>query len=500
MQEWEEETLVAMRAKREGAVPASSSCLPVARRSSRLEDLFARTEQAEDYREQQEVLSVTSEDIEEERERRRSRRADVCHDGGASEKSETSANASADARSEESTVLVRSWAALVRPGNALVPYQVRRPNQMKTYAFGHDFGNSGISGVLLRGLEQKKATIPTAFTRIDVDAMANLGGVDVAEQRGAKFPESLQTLAVQLAKDSTTYALGELALAQGVDVWTGRKDAERYATSYSVRALCALSGSMIGDREYGLHVVTGLPADIFMRHPHLRKEIKTALDGDHGFSLDNGRTWRMAHVEVATVVMEGAGALIAYGGAKGPKPGERPVGERAVIDIGGGTTDLYAESKGGVPMTDFCRNSHLAVEAATDLMAASLRKKYRPLTALEARDILHAHIAESKKKQYPVLASFGTAITPEDMALGCSQAINQVAEDIASFVSSAWGAAGRFDPILLIGGGYYYFYQALKKRIPHLSYPDDPVHANAIGYATLAARFLHRKQSEARAS
>ena len=41
--------------------------------------------------------------------------------------------------------------------------------------------------------------------------------------------------------------------------------------------------------------------------------------------------------------------------------------------------------------------------------------------------------------------------------------------------------------------GVYYFYNFLKKRIPHLSRPDDPIHANALGYCSLASRLLIRK-------
>jgi hypothetical protein len=67
-------------------------------------------------------------------------------------------------------------------------------------------------------------------------------------------------------------------------------------------------------------------------------------------------------------------------------------------------------------------------------------------------------------------------------------------------VASTWrqndrgAVAASFKPVLCIGGGVYYFYAAMKKRIPHLSRPDDPIHANALGYCTLAGRLIQRKQ------
>jgi len=77
--------------------------------------------------------------------------------------------------------------------------------------------------------------------------------------------------------------------------------------------------------------------------------------------------------------------------------------------------------------------------------------------------------------------------------------VDQVGSEIVSFVAAAWrqsdrdAVAASFKPVLHIGGGVYYFYNLLKKRIPHLSRPDDPIHANALGYCSLAGRLLMRK-------
>jgi len=46
---------------------------------------------------------------------------------------------------------------------------------MKFYPYGHDFGNSEIGGVLIKGKEVLSRSIPTAFTKVDPSAMRNLG-------------------------------------------------------------------------------------------------------------------------------------------------------------------------------------------------------------------------------------------------------------------------------------------------------------------------------------
>jgi hypothetical protein len=232
-----------------------------------------------------------------------------------------------------------------------------------------------------------------------------------------------------------------------------------------------------------------------MKHPDLRKQIKSQLDGIYRFTMDSGKTWRTCHVEIGNVVMEGAGALLAYSGKGGQVIGKDI--EAAVIDIGGGTTDLYA-ARGPVPLTEFCKNARLAVETASTMLSEAFEKKYRLLSQFEARAIMYAY-ASGKKKNYPTLSVYGKEITAEEQDALVRPITIQVGDDIASFVAATWresGGASRFNPVLLIGGGFYYFYQVVKKRIPHLDYPEDPVHANAIGFSTLAAKLLLRKQQE----
>ena len=197
---------------------------------------------------------------------------------------------------------------------------------MKWYPFGYDFGNAEMKGVTVLNARHSSCSIPAAFAKVDINAMRNLG---------VKMDES-NTHIIQFQGEAMAYAVGELALQQAVDVYHGRGDIQRNASRYSLRGLLAMAALLIPDTEFGLYVVTGLPAETYIKNMALRNTIKAALDGTHIFTTDNGRTFRRVTVEVATVVMEGAGALISYGDKSMSR-----TAESAVIDIGGRTTDLY---------------------------------------------------------------------------------------------------------------------------------------------------------------
>jgi hypothetical protein len=355
--------------------------------------------------------------------------------------------------------------------------EIMEETEMKTYAFGWDFGNSESGGVLCKGGQQLTLTNPTAFCRVDTSAMENLG-VEVDNK-----------IVIQLQGETSAWAFGAYALTQNGEPWNGQGDLLRYASRYSLRGMLATAGTLVPDKEFGLHVVSGLPAELFIKHPELRKQIKEGLDGSYTFTLD-GKVWRTAHIEISTIVMEGAGALIGY-------PGLGKTSEAGVIDIGGGTTDLYAQV-GAAPITDLCKGKSIAVSNATQGVKRAFRQqKQRDLTDKEAREIMYAY-ASGKKKNFPVISAFGKEVQVAELQDMVEAAIEDVAEDIASFIGQAWKEnAARFSPILLIGGGAFYFYEAVQARIAHVVVADDPVFANGKGYATLADRRLKKKNQDA---
>ena len=355
---------------------------------------------------------------------------------------------------------------------------------MKWYPYGHDFGNAQIGGVtVLSDGKSCSCSIPTAFAKADTNAMRNLG---------VKVDQS-DTHVFQFHGEAMAYTVGELALQQAADVYHGRGDIQRYASKYSLRGLLTVAASLISDTEFGLYVVTGLPAETYIKNMALRNSIKAALDGTHVFTIDNGKTFRRVTVEVVTVVMEGAGALITYGDKSISK-----TTESAVIDIGGRTTDLYV-ARGQVPVSDYCKGKPLGVESAAQMLMDTFENEYeRSLSLLEAREIMYAY-ASNGEISYPDIAVYGRTVSALELEQLTKEAVTQVGSEIVSFVAAAWrqsdrdAVAASFKPVLHIGGGVHYFYNVLKKRIPHLSRPDDPIHANALGYCSLAGRLLMRK-------
>ncbi len=385
-----------------------------------------------------------------------------------------------------------------------------RDEAMRTYAFGWDFGNTETDAVMISKGKQIRFTTPTAFVRVDTTTMQSLASLESGEEveqgkskaktKGPVAPLVVavddpnappavmepEKIIVQLQGESMSFAFGHLALTQKGDPWTGRGDYHRYASSYALRGLLASSALMQSDKEYGLYVVAGLPAGYYLDYPTLRDAIKARLSGTHTFTVDGGQLWRIAHIEVAAIVMEGAGALITY-------PSLSKTSEAAVIDIGGGTTDLYAQL-GATPLDDFCKGTPVAVESATKILKKTFLGTYkRPLTDKEARDTMRT-FALGKKKHFPQIAAFGTLVAVEELQNMVEEAVASIAEDIVGFISAIWGdGIARFVPILLIGGGAFYFFDAIKNRIGHVMQHEDPTFANAIGYATLAARKLLKK-------
>jgi plasmid segregation protein ParM len=354
---------------------------------------------------------------------------------------------------------------------------------MKWYPYGHDFGNADIGGVTVISGNVFSRSIPTAFAKVDTTAMHNLG-ISV---------DDINTHVIRFHNEAMAYAVGELALQQSADIYHGRGDIQRYASKYSLRGLLTIAALLIPDAEFGLYVVTGLPAETYIKNMDLRKAIKDSLDGVHVFTLDNGKSWRHVTIEVGTVVMEGAGALIAYGDKSGSK-----LTESAAIDIGGRTTDLYVARK-QVPVTEYCKGKPVGVEAATQMFMDTFEAKFsRSLSLLEAREVMYAY-ASNGTRRYPDLAVYGKLVDENELERLVKEAVSQVGSEIVSFVASAWrqsdrdAVAASFNPVLCIGGGVYYFFDFLRRRIPHLVRPDDPIHANALGYSNLAGRLLMRK-------
>ena len=85
---------------------------------------------------------------------------------------------------------------------------------MKWYPYGHDFGNADMGGVTVINGSVFARSIPTAFAKVDTNALHNLG-ISV---------EDINTHVIRFNGEAMAYAVGELAVQQSTDIYHGRGD------------------------------------------------------------------------------------------------------------------------------------------------------------------------------------------------------------------------------------------------------------------------------------
>jgi plasmid segregation protein ParM len=380
---------------------------------------------------------------------------------------------------------------------------------LPTYAFGFDFGNAETGATLFhaeddhaRSLTLPSATAPGRLADL-LRTRAGLGlnnlsaNSNAAEGRPA--PLALTSQEYVLEYEGNEWFVGQLALTQARDASTARGDISRYWSRRALHLLLVASAALLPPSlaEYELAVVTGLPVETF--NAQTRKKVRAALEGTHTFTF-NGRS-RIAHVQVVSVIMEGAGALIAHGSTL-------PI-TQGCIDVGGRTTDLFVAS-GQQPILPLCQGKPLGVESVADLLSQRFEDRYgRPLKLAELRSILRTYVqqqspstfaAERLPQSEPNLYASGKAVPFEEIASWCQVLFDEAGAEIAAFVGAAWnssetGAVGAdIGQVLLVGGGAYYVAAPLKARIPHLVVPPRPELANATGYGALAHQLLLQHQ------
>jgi plasmid segregation protein ParM len=347
---------------------------------------------------------------------------------------------------------------------------------VRTFAYGHDFGNAEVGGVVIDGNNILKRTMPTAISIGDPRTLKSLGVVLDSED-----------YVFQMEGETNSYYIGKLALTQGSAPTSERGNIRRYEGDNSVRTMLVNAATLIGRNAFKLRVVTGLPVETYKDDPAARQRIIDKLNGVYNFSLNGYK--HTVEVEVERVLPEGSSAIITGG--------QRDKVLQGVIDIGGRTTDLYV-SNGMNPMVSACIGSPLGVETATDILIRNVKAYYgRVLDQDEARTIMHAYVAG---RSHSAISHNGKDIEVDSFA---AEAVDLVGGQILSWVASRWNSSemgdvgARYKRIFLIGGGALYFFDQLKKRIPHLEMLSEPEFVNALGYATMAYQALRKDESRA---
>jgi plasmid segregation protein ParM len=374
------------------------------------------------------------------------------------------------------------------------------------YCLGFDFGNAETGAVLVDPAHGslRALTLPsaTASGRLS-DLLRTRAGLDMQSFADALAPDSLHAsgpLSSQeyvLEVDDSEWFVGDLALTQARDPSTARGDIHRYWSRRALHLLLVASAHLVPARhlEFDLSVVTGLPVETFTAQT--RQQVRAALEGDYTFGLNGVR--RIAHIRVVSVIMEGAGALIAHGAT-------RPL-IQGCIDVGGRTTDLFV-AHGQHPILPLCGGKPLGIETIGDHLSQRFETVYgRPLKAAERRAILRAVVARQRPPLHteqsaaePAIYASGVEVPFEELSAWCDALCADAGAEIAAFVGAAWnssetGAVGAdIAHVVLVGGGAYYVADALRERIPHLVTAPHPELANATGYGALAQELCRRAQ------
>ncbi|MEO9028345.1 MAG: ParM/StbA family protein [Ktedonobacteraceae bacterium] len=352
------------------------------------------------------------------------------------------------------------------------------------FAYGHDFGNSETCAVASgRGVrvEYRMPSITADGTWQEAETSARGLGKTVAEILADNHCLLSYELRTANGWRTVEKYLGQVVFDFGKKPQETRGDISRYwSNGYSLEMLMGLSGMIIQDQEYGLHVVTGLPIATFQADPSHAEKVQQALLGDHTFRL-NGRE-RLVHVLSVKVIMEGAGALIAYGTTADQMQG--------VVDIGGRTTDLFV-AKGQRPRPALCKGEPLGVAVAADKFNARFQTRFGRLLTLESRlELMRQYV--NQRPYDVVLDARRERVSSEDLNGLIDSSLREVGQTIATFVATAWtdseagDVATDLTTILLVGGGAHYFAQDIQARLPHATLVRRPEMANAQGYANLA--------------
>jgi plasmid segregation protein ParM len=357
------------------------------------------------------------------------------------------------------------------------------------YDIGFDPGNSETSVVVVSpDGEQTALAVPSFVSRGSYSELQRHRSM-AGREHGMHLLEVLQAgehVLSSLDGEATEHFVGALALSQGRLATSGRGDPNRYWSPRTLLLLLTAAGTLIPDAEFGLHLVTGIPIETYSEQN--RRKVRAALEGEHRFVL-NGRE-RFASVHVEKVIMEGAGAMIAFGDHRSIR--------QAVMDIGGRTTDLYA-ADGQAPLIPLCRGTALGVELAADLLNQTMQTRYgRVLAQKETRAVLRAIVGSG---QLPPIYVNGQEVNPNDLRQWAEEALRSVGRDIATFVSQTWTnselgmVATDVAKVLLVGGGAYYFLRDIAPLIPHVTVPAQPELANALGYSELARQVRRRREN-----
>lgn len=358
------------------------------------------------------------------------------------------------------------------------------------FYLGHNNGNSTTLGVLrCNGVEVGRVIYPS----VQVEG----NSAKLERQKEASFGVNGPASTRYTPFDTKEMVLGFAGLDtfQGYlgfndrSATTRRGDYTRYWSTANLRALLNTLGVLLpGDvTEAEVFVVAHLPVGAY--NAENRRKVIEMLNGTHTFEHRYGQRTRSLRVTVwvTKVIMEGAGALLAYG-----LPGVQV--QQAVLEGGGFTHDGYA-AIGQRADLERCGSLEIGVENIGDLLNDFIAKEYNghKFSAQESHQILLASTSSIQPgpdgRRYPKVYVDGQLFEDSVLDVNVRRARAALAQKIVPYFSTLWrsdgqgGVARNFGRVVYVGGAPYHFQQQLKQLIPGLMVPDQPEYADTDGAA-----------------
>jgi len=227
--------------------------------------------------------------------------------------------------------------------------------------------------------------------------------------------------------------------------------------------------------NFGARVVIGLPLTDYDRD---RLVIAEIVKGRHAFKR-NGRRAQSFDVTDLRCVPQAWGAILDELLSENGKVRNEAIADQrvAVLDIGGHTIN------------------YLAVDGLEDIPAESRGTNRGAWSVVRAvRDFLdleHPDLARHKDHilmQAAVDRRVFDGQDEVDLAPVVDPIINDIGDEIVRTAQQYWGqGAGTYRQVLVIGGGAHLWRDHIKKAFTHARVLDEPVMANARGFAKFAA-------------
>jgi len=227
-----------------------------------------------------------------------------------------------------------------------------------------------------------------------------------------------------------------------------------------------------------LRIVTGLPVAFFDDKAMMRDR----LMGAHRVQRENrgGQTFK---VVACNVIPQPFGTLLAACLDRNGRIVDRDLatGRVGIIDVGGKTCNLLAVNQ----LSEIGRETASVNAGAWDAVRGLKSWLGREYPDLELRDHEIVEAVKARKTRY-----YGETV-------GLSEPLDAILEPLAEQViaqaGQLWNGAANLDAILVSGGGGKLLGPYIERHYRHAQTVDDPVFANAEGFARFAQRLGNTK-------